>query len=238
MCGRYKRPGKQKIAEAFAVSEGLEAFDLEPDDNACPQSFQPVVHLNENGERQIELMRWAFKLPDKLLFNARSEGIERAKSRKSRCSLNSYSWLDRSLQIRKHWEGDSLIESKHALGHEIVLCDRRLSIGSEGGFEIACLCRAPEPFDVPFNLSCSKPQVLGEHNGLGIPLLNIKGQVNQDCAVSFKDLESLEATDKLRDLGWLKFGRGIICPSLPRFISVIQGNPSDAITVNKSQPSE
>ncbi len=79
MCGRYKRPGKQKIAEAFAVSEGLEAFDLEPDDNACPQSFQPVIYLNESGERQIELMRWAFKLPDKLLFNARSEGIERAK---------------------------------------------------------------------------------------------------------------------------------------------------------------
>lgn len=79
MCGRYKRPGKQKIAEAFAVSEGLEAFDLEADDNACPQSFQPVIHLNENGERQMELMRWAFRLPDRLLFNARSEGIEKAK---------------------------------------------------------------------------------------------------------------------------------------------------------------
>jgi len=79
MCGRYKRPGKQKIAEAFAVSEGLEAFDLDPDDNACPQSFQPVIRLSENGERQIEMMRWAFKLPDKLLFNARSEGIEKAR---------------------------------------------------------------------------------------------------------------------------------------------------------------
>jgi SOS response associated peptidase (SRAP) len=79
MCGRYKRPVKQKIAEAFAVSEGLEAFDLEPDDSACPQSFQPVIHLNENGERQMELMRWAFRLPDRLLFNARSEGIEKAK---------------------------------------------------------------------------------------------------------------------------------------------------------------
>jgi hypothetical protein len=31
MCGRYKRPGNQKIAEAFAVNEGLEAFDLEPE---------------------------------------------------------------------------------------------------------------------------------------------------------------------------------------------------------------
>jgi putative SOS response-associated peptidase YedK len=79
MCGCYKRPGKQKIAEAFAVSECLEAFDLDPDDNACPQSFQPVIRLSENGDRQIELMRWAFRLPDKPLFNARSEGIEKAK---------------------------------------------------------------------------------------------------------------------------------------------------------------
>jgi putative SOS response-associated peptidase YedK len=78
MCGRYKRPGKQKIAEAFEVNAELEAFDLEPDDNACPQSMQPVIRLNKEGERQIELMRWAFKLPDRLLFNARSEGIEKS----------------------------------------------------------------------------------------------------------------------------------------------------------------
>jgi putative SOS response-associated peptidase YedK len=41
--------------------------------------MQPVVFLNQDGQRQIELMRWGFKLPDRLLFNARSEGIERAK---------------------------------------------------------------------------------------------------------------------------------------------------------------
>jgi len=52
MCGRYKRPGKQKIAEAFAVNVGLEAFDLEPDDNACPQSFQPV--RGEDTKRNIK----------------------------------------------------------------------------------------------------------------------------------------------------------------------------------------
>jgi len=38
-----------------------------------------VIYLNDDGEHQIELMRWAFKLPDRLLFNARSEGIERSK---------------------------------------------------------------------------------------------------------------------------------------------------------------
>src|SRR5580704_10051161 len=146
--------------------------------------------------------------------------------------------LDRSLQVQKHCDISSFIESKHALCHEIVFCDRRLGIGGEGGFKIACLCRAPEPLDMPFNLSRSKPQVLGKHDGLGIPLLNIKGQVNQDRAVSFKELESLEAADKLRDLGRLKFGGGIVCPALPRFIDVIQGYPGDAITVNEGQPSE
>jgi len=79
MCGRYKRRSdKQRIAEAFHVSVGLEELYLDPEDDIAPQSFQPVIHLNEDGERQIELMRWAFKLPDRLLFNARSEGIEEA----------------------------------------------------------------------------------------------------------------------------------------------------------------
>ena len=79
MCGRYKRRSdKQRIAEAFQVSAGLEELYLDPEDDIAPQSFQPVIHLNEDGERQIELMRWAFKLPDRLLFNARSEGIEDA----------------------------------------------------------------------------------------------------------------------------------------------------------------
>jgi putative SOS response-associated peptidase YedK len=49
-----------------------------PEDDIRPQSKQPVVHLNEAGKRQIEMMRWAFKLPSRLLFNARSEGIERS----------------------------------------------------------------------------------------------------------------------------------------------------------------
>jgi putative SOS response-associated peptidase YedK len=77
MCGRYRRKSdKQRIADAFAVSAGLEEFDLAPEDDIAPGSIQPVVAINQDGERQIELMRWGFKLPDRLLFNARSEGIE------------------------------------------------------------------------------------------------------------------------------------------------------------------
>jgi len=80
MCGRYRRKSdKQRIADAFAVSAGLEELDLAPEDDIAPGSIQPVVAINQDGARQIELMRWGFKLPDRLLFNARSEGIENSK---------------------------------------------------------------------------------------------------------------------------------------------------------------
>jgi putative SOS response-associated peptidase YedK len=76
MCGRYRRHSdKQRIADAFAVGAGLEEIYFEPGEDIAPDSTQPVVLLNEDGERQIELMRWAFRLPKKLLFNARSENI-------------------------------------------------------------------------------------------------------------------------------------------------------------------
>jgi len=79
MCGRYKRTSdKQRIAEVFKIENGLDELFYETGDDLRPQSLQPVVFTNERGERQVELMRWAFKLPDRLLFNARSEGIERA----------------------------------------------------------------------------------------------------------------------------------------------------------------
>lgn len=43
--------------------------------------MQPVIYTNDAGERQIQMMHWAFKLPGNpsRLFNARSEGIEHAK---------------------------------------------------------------------------------------------------------------------------------------------------------------
>ena len=80
MCGRYRRKSdKQRIADAFGVTPDLDELDLGPDEDIAPGSVQPVVFLNDDGERQIELMRWGFKLPDRLLFNARSEGIDTAK---------------------------------------------------------------------------------------------------------------------------------------------------------------
>ena len=80
MCGRYRRKSdKQRIAEAFAASVGLEELYLGPEDDIAPGSLQPVVAINDDGERQIELMRWGFKLPDRLQFIARSEGIEKSR---------------------------------------------------------------------------------------------------------------------------------------------------------------
>jgi putative SOS response-associated peptidase YedK len=80
MCGRYRRRSdKQRIAEVFHVGMGLEEIYLEPEEDIAPGSMQPVVFNSESGEREMALMRWGFKLPDRLVFNARSEGIDRAK---------------------------------------------------------------------------------------------------------------------------------------------------------------
>jgi len=80
MCGRYERRGdKQAIAEAFHVTNSFEGVDFGETYDAAPGSEQPVVYSNEAGERSLAIMRWGFKLPDRLLFNARSEGVTEAK---------------------------------------------------------------------------------------------------------------------------------------------------------------
>ncbi len=78
MCGRYKRKsGKQRIAEAFNINAGLEEIEIEPEEDIAPGSVQPVVYTGDDGAPRVEMMRWGFKMPDRLLFNARSEGIDR-----------------------------------------------------------------------------------------------------------------------------------------------------------------
>jgi putative SOS response-associated peptidase YedK len=97
LCVCLRRPGRWRdliaveltLARAGTQSEcssesdrlGVADLSYEDGDDLCPQSLQPVIFTNDAGERQIELMRWAFRLPDrpKLLFNARSEGIEHSK---------------------------------------------------------------------------------------------------------------------------------------------------------------
>lgn len=93
MCGRYQRlSDKQRIAEAFSVKVGLEEIYFKPEANISPGSMQPVIFLDEKGDRRIEMMRWGFQLPDRLQFLARSETVDRAEFwkesfRKRRCIL-------------------------------------------------------------------------------------------------------------------------------------------------------
>ena len=102
MCGRFKRKSdKQKVARVFEVQTGIEETDFTAGDDLRPQSMQPVIYTNEAGERQVEMMRWGFKLPDRLLFNARSEGIAHANF-----------WKDAFLTGRAIAPGDAIFEWK------------------------------------------------------------------------------------------------------------------------------
>jgi len=100
MCGRYRRRStKEKIAELFAVEYGLEELEIEPEDDIAPGSVQPVVYLTPEGERRIAHMRWGFKLPDRFLFNTRSEGVERSRFwqeafRERRCIVPADSFFE------------------------------------------------------------------------------------------------------------------------------------------------
>jgi putative SOS response-associated peptidase YedK len=74
MCGRYEAGQKQKIAEAFHVSVTLDDIYFGADKECAPGSIQPVICM-KNGERVIVEMRWGFKFPDRLAFNARSDKL-------------------------------------------------------------------------------------------------------------------------------------------------------------------
>jgi putative SOS response-associated peptidase YedK len=86
VCGRYyRRSDKQRIAEAFKVGKLPPGFELPPDYNIAPSTFQPVIRTDrETGERELIMMRWGLvpaKIADPDSFkifsttNARSESI-------------------------------------------------------------------------------------------------------------------------------------------------------------------
>jgi putative SOS response-associated peptidase YedK len=113
MCGRYRRRSdKQRIAETFHVGMDLADIYLEPEEDVAPGSIQPVVLSGDTGEREIALMRWGFKLPDRHLFNARSEGIERAafwkdSFQKRRCIVPAdafFEWSDTGQKKKSKYE--------------------------------------------------------------------------------------------------------------------------------------
>jgi putative SOS response-associated peptidase YedK len=109
MCGRYGRRGdKQKIAEAFHLK--VETEDFAEDEDARPGSIQPVVMVNKDGERDFANMRWGFKLPDRLLFNTRSDAATTSKFWKEkfaekRCIIPASSFFE--------WQGEKGSKTKY-----------------------------------------------------------------------------------------------------------------------------
>jgi putative SOS response-associated peptidase YedK len=112
MCGRYGRRGdKQKIAEAFHVKANLEHAEFEEDDDAAPGSIQPVV-IKRDNERDLTLMRWGFKLPQRLLFNTRSDTAATSKFWKEkladkRCIIPASAFFE--------WEGEKGSKTKYEI---------------------------------------------------------------------------------------------------------------------------
>jgi hypothetical protein len=59
MCGRYGRRGdKQKIAGAFHIAASLQDVFVEDTEDAASGCIQPVVYLNNVGQRYLADMRW------------------------------------------------------------------------------------------------------------------------------------------------------------------------------------
>ncbi|HEY4010538.1 MAG TPA: SOS response-associated peptidase, partial [Acidobacteriaceae bacterium] len=116
MCGRYyNRAEKQRIAEAMQA-RSPEPFEVRPSYNVAPQSFQPVVKLGRDGERELAVMRWGlipfWAKPDakigrgkspvpRALVNARAETVQtsaafREAFQRRRCLVPAsgfYEWM-------------------------------------------------------------------------------------------------------------------------------------------------
>ena len=63
-------------------------MDFGEEFDCAPGSIQPVVWMNEERERTLGLMRRGFKLPKRLLFNVRSEGVAKANFWKDKFATN------------------------------------------------------------------------------------------------------------------------------------------------------
>ena len=55
-------------------AEALDDLYFGPERECSPDSIQPVVSMR-NGERQLVEMKWGFKFPARLVFNARSDNL-------------------------------------------------------------------------------------------------------------------------------------------------------------------
>jgi hypothetical protein len=106
VCGRYEAGQKQKIADAFHVSVTLDDIYFGQGIECAPGSVQPVIYIKD-GERQIGEMRWGFKLPDRLLFNARSDTVTTAPFWRERRTIAALFLPLRSLNGRRRHQSRS-----------------------------------------------------------------------------------------------------------------------------------
>jgi hypothetical protein len=71
---RYGLSGTSSLCYLLGcVSVALDDIYFGAGLECAPGSVQPVIHMKD-GERQMG-ERWGFKLPDRLLFNARSDNL-------------------------------------------------------------------------------------------------------------------------------------------------------------------
>ena len=89
MCGRYyRRSDKQRIGDAFNISDLPSSLIISEDYNVAPTTFQPVIRNDkETGERELVLMRWGLvpfftkQLSDVKgisTINAKAENVEKS----------------------------------------------------------------------------------------------------------------------------------------------------------------
>jgi putative SOS response-associated peptidase YedK len=113
MCGRYTRNAAYKVLMDYynlPIIEDEEFSDvrLSPSMDCQPGSLQPVVRIDDNGERQLVVMRWGFNMTIqgkvKTVFNTKSEGVLESKlweSRlKTRCVVPASAFLEWPNRIR------------------------------------------------------------------------------------------------------------------------------------------
>lgn len=113
MCGRYyRRSDKQRIGDAFNISDLPSSFIFFEDYNVAPTTFQPVIRNDrETGDRELIPMRWGLvpfftkQLSDVKgisTINARAETVDKSPTwktpfHKRRCLVPA---LDRRLDAK------------------------------------------------------------------------------------------------------------------------------------------
>jgi putative SOS response-associated peptidase YedK len=120
LCGRYEAGQKQKIAEAFHVSVTVGDVYFGAGLECAPDSIQPVIYMKD-GERQIGEMRWGFKLPDRLVFNARSDKLTTSSfwnaKLSNRCIVPASSMLEwQKMGTRPRPKYRLSVKGRHILG--------------------------------------------------------------------------------------------------------------------------